>query len=377
MMADGTGTRATVEVWDRFVRLFHWGLVGLAGTAAVTGFLLDARWIDVHVWAGTCAAALVGARVIWGFTGPRHARFADFVAGPARLRAHLTDLRAGRVHRHFGHNPLGGLMMLALMAVVLALALTGTLTLGGALKTGPAAFALSFAEGRSAKEIHELLAWGLLALVALHVGGALYESRRSGENLVRAMIDGQKQADPFPEPGAPVRAEPGLALLAAGLGFAAVAAVLTSLSEMPAPNLPVTRLDPTYADECAACHEAWNPSLLPRATWARIMATLDDHFGEDASLDPATTTAIAGWLYTHSAETADTKAANLLRRPNPEAPLSITATPFWTRTHAEIAEAVFRSPAVGARNHCSACHRDAAAGLFNPSRIVLPTETAR
>lgn len=364
-------------VWDPFVRLFHWGLAGCVAAAAVTGFLLDATWIEVHLWAGTVGLTLVAARTLWGFWGPTHARFADFVTGPRAALAHLRDLRDGRVHRHRGHNPLGGLMVVTLMTVVALLALTGALAYGGVLKSGPFAFAASFAEGRTAREIHEALAIGLLALVALHVGGVVFESRRLRENLARAMIDGRKAVRPGDAPTRPVRARTGAAILVGAGVFAVTAAVAGKLAERPAANMPVATLDPTYVAECGACHTAYHPSLLPRASWRALMAGLDDHFGEDAWLPEETVAEIGAWLDANAAESADTLPANLLRRVNPENPIAITATPFWTRMHAEIPDAVFASAPVGGRGRCQACHADAASGRFHPSAIAIPKETTR
>jgi cytochrome b len=378
-MTHRTDAEATaVEmVWDRFVRLFHWGLAACVAIAAVTGFLLGATWIDVHLWAGTVGLALVAARTLWGVWGPTHARFADFFTGPRAALAHLRDLRAGRVHRHRGHNPLGGLMVLALMGVVGLLALTGALAYGGVLKSGPFAFAESFAAGWTAREIHEALAIALLALVALHVGGVVFESRRLRENLARAMVDGRKAIRPGDVLSHPVHARAATAVLLGSGAFIVAASVAGKLSELPAPNMPVATLDPTYAAECGACHAAYNPSLMPRVSWSVLMSGLDDHFGEDAWLPDDTAAQIGAWLEANAAETADTKAANLFRRVNPENPIAITATPFWTRTHADIPDAVFAAAPVGGRAQCPACHGDAAAGLFHPSNIAIPEETTR
>lgn len=107
------------------------------------------------------------------------------------------------------------------------------------------------------------------------------------------------------------------------------------------------------------------------------MARLDDHFGEDASLDAATTAKLAAWLDANAAEAFDTKAANRLRRVDPEAPFAITATPFWRHTHHEIPDTVFDRDPIGGQGNCTACHADAAQGTFRPFAITIPDpETA-
>lgn len=135
----------------------------------------------MHQWLGYGAAALVIARVLWGFIGTGHARFADFFPTVARLRAHLADLRAGRPDPHLGHNPLGALMMLALMALVIALGVTGYLQ-GTDRFWGEAWM----------QDTHALLADGLITLAAVHALAAILVGRREGVNLVAAMITGVK-----------------------------------------------------------------------------------------------------------------------------------------------------------------------------------------
>ena len=364
----------SVPVWDIWVRLFHWSLVLAIVVASVTGFLLNASWIALHVIGGLIAAALVVARIVWGFAGPTHARFRDFIPAPAALLAHLRDPGA---HRHLGHNPLGAVMVLALIGAVLALALTGLGQLGGVLKTGPLAFALDHATGALLGGLHEALAIGLLGLVALHISGVVFESLRGHENLVRAMVTGRKPRRPGDRRSRPARPRPFLALAVLGaLGAAAVIAN-TTLSARPVPGMPVATLDATYVAECGACHMAYHPSLLPAGSWRAMMATLDDHFGENASLDDTTAAGIAAWLAAHAAETADTKPAHRLSRTAPDAPFTLTETPFWTRVHGDLPEALFQRPAIGRRTNCAACHKDAQTGLFSPFAISIPKETTR
>lgn len=170
-----------VRVWDPFVRIFHWGLVACI---ALNEFVID-DGEQVHQWIGYAASALVLARIVWGFVGTRHARFADFWPTPARLRAHLADLLAGRHGAQAGHNPLGALMMLALLAVVLALGASGW------LQTTDAFWGEEWLQ-----ELHEELAEALLGLAGVHVAAALLMSGVEHTNLVAAMVSGIKRRRP-------------------------------------------------------------------------------------------------------------------------------------------------------------------------------------
>ncbi|WP_134682376.1 cytochrome b/b6 domain-containing protein [Paracoccus ravus] len=169
---------AEVRVWDRFVRIFHWSLASLIGLAWLTED--GPKWL--HEGAGYVIMALLVARIVWGFIGPRHARFSDFVRGPGRVIAHLRDLAHGRERRYLGHNPAGGWMIVALIATIAATTLTGWLQTTD-----------RFWGSSAMEEIHETLAVLILVLLAGHLCGVLVESLRHGENLVRAMITGKKR----------------------------------------------------------------------------------------------------------------------------------------------------------------------------------------
>lgn len=171
-----------VRVWDGPVRLLHWSLVASVAVTALT--LVDAIGIGAwHKPAGYVALAVVLLRVLWGVIGTRHARFSAFVRGPARTVRYAGDVLGGDEPRHLGHNPLGGWMVVALIAAVASLSFTGWLYTTDA-----------FFGSEAVEDSHRWLAWTLLALVALHVAGVLYTSLRHRENLVRAMVDGMKRA---------------------------------------------------------------------------------------------------------------------------------------------------------------------------------------
>lgn len=168
----------TVKVWDPFVRLFHWSLVACV---LLNQFVLE-EGEAAHEWAGYIASGLVVARILWGFVGTRHARFSDFFPTPTRIRQHLMAMRQGHAAAHPGHNPLGALMMLALMALVLSLGVTGWLQ-------GTDAF---WGEDWL-QELHEWLANGLLLAAGLHAVAAIVMGRLERVNLVRAMVTGVKR----------------------------------------------------------------------------------------------------------------------------------------------------------------------------------------
>ena len=372
--AKPTDASLRIAVWDLPVRLFHWTLVILVAVTAATGFLEAGSLLQLHVLAGTTIAALVGFRLVWGFTGSTYARFKSFVTSPRETLHHIAGLRSGSASAHVGHNPVGGWMILALLATLTLLAVTGAMVLGGTLKDGPLAPFISFATGRAVKEAHEVLAFALLGLVALHVLGVVAESLRTRDNLVAAMVRGWKARQADAETAPPAATRPVLAatftaatLLLGGTGIVA-------LSRLPVPGLPSQPLDAAYAKECGSCHSAHHPSIAPAPTWLAVMRGLDSHFGENASLDAPLANALTTYLTANSAEHWDTTAANRLVKPDVREPLRITATEGWRRLHRHVPAAVFERRSVGGRLNCSQCHRDAAAGRFDPRAVDIPKE---
>ncbi len=322
-------------------------------------------------------ALLLIARIVWGVLGSENARFTSFVKGPTEVFKHIREIRSKTAARHLGHNPLGALMIIALLGTIFWLTLTGISTLGGIFKTGPFGFATSFQFGSLAFSIHSVLAYFLLFLIVMHLAGAAYESWRTRENLVKSIINGKKESREGDHHTAERRPRPILSsFLIAGLVGALIWATIW-LTAKPPFGVPVATPNPVYQEECSACHIAYPPSLLPAHNWGNLMAGLSDHFGEDASLSQATVDEITTWLFQNASDSVDTKPAHVFSRVNPESPFAITQTPFWKNTHRAIPDAVFTRPPIYDNGNCVACHSDAESGFFYPANISIPKETTQ
>jgi len=366
--------RATrlVWVWDLPTRLFHWLLIGAVLVALATELIAPVWWLSWHVAAGYIVAALLLFRLVWAVYGSEYSRLASFLYRPRQVVDYLRDLLKLRPPHYIGHNPAGAAMIFALFAVLTGLVATGFIVQGGQEKQRPFAGITSFALGSEARSIHSILAYALMAMVAAHLVGVLADGRLHKSALIRAMITGWKrvpaqlQVTPARPPRVPAAAL-GLAAL-----FVPTVVALILLSRLSPLGVPAMAGDRVWATECGACHYAFHPSLLPRVSWAALMAGLHDHFGEDASLPPAATAEIADFLQTYAAEVWDTKAARRLSEVSAADPLRITAAPFWVRRHRRIDPAIFAAPTVKAKSNCIACHRDADSGRFDAQAIVLP-----
>ncbi len=198
---------AEITVWDPLVRLFHWTLV-IAFTLA---YCTQSEWFEeirdrllneeglqvIHVWAGYTLAGLLLFRLLWGFVGPRYARFSDFVYGPREVLIYVRNVLTLRAPRHLGHNPAGGMMIIVLL-LSLTITVTAGLMLYGADKgLGPLAGLLANSSDGAIdtfKELHEFFANFPVILVVGHLIGVVWESLLHRENLARAMITGRKRA---------------------------------------------------------------------------------------------------------------------------------------------------------------------------------------
>jgi cytochrome b len=162
-----------LKVWDLPLRLFHWFLVITVALAFLSSEK-DSALNQWHIIAGWVAGILIVFRLVWGFVGGEHSRFVDFIR-PSRIGHHVAGLFRGRSDRTLGHNPLGGVSVVVLLALSAVTVWTG-------------AFG-----GEGAEDLHELIAWTLLAFVGLHIAAVVLMSLMQRENLVTAMITGKKQ----------------------------------------------------------------------------------------------------------------------------------------------------------------------------------------
>jgi cytochrome b len=205
-----------VRVWDYFVIFTHWTVA----IGYVVAYATGEGALLIHIWAGYVVGVLVLARILWGFVGPKHARFTDFVFGPWKVLGYLRDLAMFRAHRYLGHSPAGGAMAIALWIGLLALVWSGMEFYAAKESAGPLAsvsaetahaavhapalVATAYAsdddeeamegEGGSAwGGIHDVLSSLVLILVILHLVGVALSSVVHRENLPRTMVTGIKR----------------------------------------------------------------------------------------------------------------------------------------------------------------------------------------
>ena len=188
-------------VWDWPIRLFHWALLTSVIVSWVAVDFLDDT--ELHIQSGQIVLGLLAFRLAWGVIGPRSAQFHRFIRGPGTIFRYLK----GEPVSYAGHNPLGALSVVALLASLLVQLLTGLASDDEIFSSGPLAQFLSDDMVSLANSIHEIN-WNVLTvLIGLHVAAiAVYWLR--GSNLVKPMITGFNEQSSDASPTAPVKARP-------------------------------------------------------------------------------------------------------------------------------------------------------------------------
>ena len=184
--------RLAVHIWDLPTRLFHWALVACI-VGAFVSVKLGGLYMDWHVRFGCTALGLILFRLLWGFFGPRYARFSQFVRGPAAVARYLKGAAAPA-----GHNPLGALSVLALLLVIGFQAVSGLFTTDDIMTQGPLFGLVSETVSGAMTSWHKLNEWVILALVALHLAAVLWYALVRRKRLVRAIITGKVDAKDVP-----------------------------------------------------------------------------------------------------------------------------------------------------------------------------------
>jgi cytochrome b len=179
-------------VWDLPLRLFHWGLMAAVITNVITA---NMGRMDIHERSGLTVLALVAFRLLWGFIGGHHARFANFVRTPLAVLAWLRNPSDRSAPRQAGHSPLAALSVLALLLVTGFMAMTGMFSTDGILFDGPLAH-LAPAQSGTVTKVHHLGKLALIILVVMHLGAILVYKLGKKVNLTAAMVTGRASEAP-------------------------------------------------------------------------------------------------------------------------------------------------------------------------------------
>jgi cytochrome b len=367
-----------VLVWDMPIRLAHATfIVCIAGG----WFTRGAERVDWHVTFGYAALAALGFRVMWGLKGSLHARFASFSFTPRETLAYVRSAIAGSADHYTGHNPAGSWAVYLLLALIGATCVSGIVASGAMHAMGPLAGWVSYTAGEISITLHEAVAWTLLAVIVLHVGGVFWGSRVHRENLALAMLTGRKIAHDLSAGASSSHSRLAATLLAGG-AVCAIAYLTWHVpqevqrrlaQEIPQPQTVALQ---AWTRSCSECHLAYAPALLPQRSWERMLREQDSHFGEDLLLSADDVKRLLLAIQVPAPSWAALKLAT--SAPAAQEPLRITKLPYWNTAHGAVGKDRFAAAAAAGPHDCAACHRDAASGKFHPrliQRSKTPTRT--
>lgn len=365
-----------VYVWTLPTRLFHWLFVAMILGAWIS--TNEDRWLSIHVAISSALAGLLLFRLIWGLMGPKYSRFSDFNFSISALKEYLLGIfHPSRTY--VGHNPAASYIMIAMLATVALAIISGFLAYGIQENRGILAFlhtgALS--EMDLFTEIHEFFVNVLWVLIAAHIGGVMTDRFLHASNrTLTSIIDGHKNIEGESATLSVLQKIVAIIGIGGSIGILIYALSVPNnpLIASHTPKMDYAKELPLFVNECASCHTLYPPTLLPKQSWTKLMGELSNHFGDDASLDPADNRSILEYLLAHSAESSKQEMSVKMMQTLPnQGIIAITQTPFWKRTHRHIPAEVFKSNLVKSRANCKACHSDVEQGTIEDNAIkALP-----
>lgn len=357
-----------ILVWSIYTRLFHLLAIVLMLVAYVSSG--EDKWLHIHASFGYALGALFLGRIVWGFFDIPYSKFKDFNFKIADLKQYMRAV-FGTKKSYVGHNPASSYAIIGMMVLLFLSIVTGALAYGAQEGMGIASFLNHtwFAKMKVFKEVHELFANALMFLIYAHIAGALLDRLLHSKLILRSMVDGYKEGE-----GVSVKLNPFQKIFGFfWLGATVIALIYllafpnTTLLADNNPRVDYAKVHPAFAKECGSCHMLYPPFLLPKASWDAMMASLENHFGDDASLDADTTQSIRTFLDNNSAEHSTKKAAvyMLSSLKNATMPESITQTSFWKKHHTGIEKIALNDPKIGKISNCKGCHPFMEQGSIN------------
>jgi len=372
-----------IKIWDLQTRIFHWSLVVLIFSTLVTTDMLrffgidivnKDTWLSFHIGAGVGVGILLAFRILWGFLGPHYSRFSSLRLSAKELFGYFDAVRKNVHTTLTGHNPAASWSLLCIIFLGLLAVLSGVAVFG--LDEGRGILRFLYFDFHPLagylKLLHLVLAYALLAVILGHVGGVLNETLRHKTGIIPAMFTGKKLSEEDEttlSTGAP------LTILSFLLVLSPIFAVVFFSSTLGTRQPLHLTIPPIYKKECAPCHMAFPPNALPAKSWRIMMANLQDHFGDDASIDDSAKKLIEEFLVKnaadHSHEEASIKFIKSIGKD--KTPLRITEIPYWKEKHKTIPQAVYRRGAIKSKINCIACHKWSEYGSFEDSDIRMPS----
>ncbi|MDH5559609.1 MAG: cytochrome b/b6 domain-containing protein [Deltaproteobacteria bacterium] len=371
-----------IKVWDLPTRLFH--LLLILCVLGVFISSLKENQLFYHVWFGELILVLLLFRLGWGWLGHFFSRFGNFLLPPKPVLSYVKVLIKGENPKSLGHNPLAGWVMIFLLVLLSMITVSGLIVLGGEEKIGFLATLITVPQGHFAKSIHVFLSKLLVVSIGIHLLGVLLNSLLHKENYVISMITGKKNATDHEASAFYPKKRVNQVVF-----IVMISVLMISIPYILPMNYynPLTRDahlsrqsedDLHYQKICGDCHFEFHPSLLPKRSWTAMLDSLEDHFGEDASLNAKDKERIADYLLSNSAEKMLNESAYkiMISINETNSPQRVTEVDYWKSKHAMIKPEQFREKPIKSKLNCGACHPLGKYGSFEDADIAIPNNAS-
>lgn len=363
-------------IWPLFNRLSHI-LLGVFFTICYILADFD-ELLPYHVSFGLALGVVFIFRIFWGYIGPKHSKFKDFRFNKNELIEYMLH-PFSKTKEYVGHNPASSFAIVAMMVLAFLSIISGLFAYGIEENHGVLSFLHTqyFKKMDIFKDIHELFSNLFLAVIIVHIVGSLVDKFIKKSDAIDSMISGYKLTKENETIKTNiVQKVLGIVFILASL-FALYYLLFTKeniflANENIKQEYGIVNSD--FAKECGSCHITYPPYLLPKESWQKMMANLEDHFGDDASTDEDTTAYILAFLEDNSAQNSTHQAAfNILKSlKGNKSTIAITKTPFWEKKHDDIDKSVFANAKIKSKANCKACHTDIENGLIENDLINMP-----
>ncbi len=366
-----------VYVWPIGTRIIHW-MMAISFTAAfITSF--QENMLHNHVAFGFIFLIIIIYRIIWGFIGPRYATFNTFKLKPSQLKYYFVEKIQNRWRKiPAGHNPASSWFTVWALTVGTVIVVSGLLLYGVQEAKGPFRDLNSnYAEYMFILDaIHKYASYLFAVWVAIHITGVLIEQFWHKTGMVFAMVTGYKKTE-----GEDTEVKPLLnsfsylmIFIAMGTYFFIISSNYNFLTLRKYGYIDYKEEYPLFYEKCGECHNIYPPYLLPKESWRRVMAGLDNHFGEeitDANISKSQQAVILKFLQENAAETNKREAAvKMMHSLDIRRPKAITKTPYWRETHKNIPRSVFKKKKIKDKSNCKACHKEFEHGNLDDMQII-------
>ncbi|NOX15889.1 MAG: cytochrome B [Epsilonproteobacteria bacterium] len=363
-------------IWPLTNRISHVLLIIFLATSYLLGDYK--KLLDYHIAFGVALGVTFAFRFIWGYIGPQYSRFEDFDFSISNLKEYMLTVVSYIFHvgkkskEYIGHNPASSYAIVAMIVLTFLAIFTGFLAQGIEKNHGIFAFLHSayFQKMELFSGIHSFFANALIFVIAAHVAGSLVDKYIKKSDAINSMLNGFKRTKELLR----VRLNIFQVLFSfiwIGLSLFSLYYMIFTKDNVLLASANVKQdyalQDNSFSKECSDCHMLYPPYLLPKKSWSLMMSNLENHFGEDASLDIITNHSILAFLKKNSAETSTQEAAFKINKElqKNDKTIAITKTNFWKNKHKNVDKSLFSNKEVKNKANCKACHQNIQKGLLD------------